>query len=117
KAVNLCEAAFGLLRGFDGEHFLTLAVHGPSGATAEPFYETLKADPGSALEQIQRGESLVHIADVVNTEAYRSGVATRQWLVDVTGARTALWVALRKDDLLLGVFVIYRQEVRPFTEK
>ena len=38
-----------------------------------------------------------------------------RWLA--AGARTAIWVPLRKDDALLGAFVIYRQEVRPFTEK
>jgi GAF domain-containing protein len=38
-------------------------------------------------------------------------------LVKETGARTALWVALRKDEALLGRFVVYRQEVRPFTDK
>jgi adenylate cyclase len=38
-------------------------------------------------------------------------------LTQLGGARSALWVALRKDAALLGVFIIYRQEVRPFTEK
>jgi GAF domain-containing protein len=35
----------------------------------------------------------------------------------MTGARSALWVALRKNDVLLGDFVLYRKEVRPFTDK
>ena len=38
-------------------------------------------------------------------------------MVDIGGARTAVWVALRKDDALLGTLVIYRQEVRPFSNK
>jgi len=54
---------------------------------------------------------------VVDTEEYRAGVPSRVGLVRNTGARTALWVALRKDDELRGVFVIYRREVRPFTDK
>src|SRR5262249_33563357 len=46
-----------------------------------------------------------------------SGAAYRVKFVELTGARTALWVALRKDKALVGVFVVYRQEVRPFSEK
>src|SRR6185503_8233910 len=44
-------------------------------------------------------------------------VASRLRLVKETGARTALWVGLRKEEDLLGIFVVYRQEVRPFTDK
>jgi GAF domain-containing protein len=116
KALHLCEAAFGLLHSYDGERFRALAVGGISGAAAEPLREWV-ADPGSALERIVRGDRMVHIPDVVGTDAYRSGVASRLKLVKLTGARTALWVALRKDDALLGVFVIYRREVRPFSDK
>jgi hypothetical protein len=38
-------------------------------------------------------------------------------LADPAGARTALWMSLRKEGTLFGVFTIYRQEVRPFSEK
>ncbi len=116
KALHLCEAAFGLLHTYDGERFRALTVGGMSGSEAEPLREWV-ADPGSALERIVGGDRVVHISDVVDTDAYRSGVASRLKLVKLTGARTALWVALRKDDALLGVFVIYRREVRPFSDK
>jgi PAS domain S-box-containing protein len=117
KALHLCEATFGRLSGFDGQRFPTLAVRGVSGAGPQPFDQAIAPDPGSALERIATGDLVVHIADLVDTEAYRAGVASRRYIVEAHGARTALWVALRKDDAILGVFIIYRQEVRPFSDK
>jgi hypothetical protein len=46
-------------------------------------------DPGSALQRIVDGDRVVHIPDVVDNEAYRSSVASRLKLVELTGARTA----------------------------
>ena len=69
------------------------------------------------LHRIVNGETLVHIADLADDPLYRSGNPRRRWTVDEAGARSALWVALRKDEILLGVLVIYRQEVRPFSDK
>ena len=79
KALHLCEAAFGLLHTYDGERFRALAVGGMSGAAAEPLREWV-ADHGSALERIVLGDRVVHIPDVVDTDAYRSGVASRRSL-------------------------------------
>jgi signal transduction histidine kinase/transcriptional regulator with GAF, ATPase, and Fis domain len=63
------------------------------------------------------GERLVHIADLADEEPYRYGEPHRRALVDLGGARTQLLVPLRKDDAVAGCILIYRQEVRPFSEK
>jgi GAF domain-containing protein len=48
--------------------------------------------------------------------AYRSDPSRTDFL-NLTGARTVVAVPMLKEDQLVGVIVIYRQEVRPFTEK
>src|SRR6516165_10787016 len=111
KALRLSGADFGALRGFDGEAFPVLAVHGLATRGA------IKAEPDSALGRLLRGENVIHIPDVIDTDGYRSGLASRIALVQNTGARTALWVALRKEQELRGAFIIYRREVRPFSDK
>jgi class 3 adenylate cyclase len=116
KAMRLCEAPFGALLRFDGKVFRAIAARDTSGAAAV-LGDPVEPDPGSALERLVLGDEVVHIPDVVDTEAYRSGVPSRLKLVEMIGARTALWVALRKNDVLLGDFALYRKEVRPFTDK
>src|SRR6516225_917790 len=116
KAMRLCEAAFGALLLFDGKVFRAIAARDASGAAAV-LGDPVEPDPGSALERLVLGDEVVHISDVVDTEAYRSGVSSRLKLVEMIGARTALWVALRKNDVLLGDFALYRKEVRPFADK
>jgi GAF domain-containing protein len=63
------------------------------------------------------GEAFVHNVDLASEEPYRTGDPQRRALVDLGGARTALQAALRKDDAVLGIITIYRQEVRPYTDK
>jgi len=111
KALRLCGADFGALRSFDGAAFPVLAVHGLA------THGAIKPEPGSALGRLLRGENVVHIPDVIDTDGYRSGLPSRIALVQNTGARTVLWVALRKEQELRGAFIIYRREVRPFTDK
>src|SRR5215475_6883052 len=57
------------------------------------------------------------VADLRLTEGYRAGHPIPHAGADLGGVRTLLGVALRKNDRLLGIFGIYRQEVRPFTDK
>src|SRR6516162_3913152 len=116
KAMRLCGAPHGALRRFDGEFFRAMAARHAAGGGAV-IGEPIAPDPGSASERLVLGDEIVHIPDVVDTEAYRSGVPSRLRFVEMTGARTALWVALRKNDVLLGDLALYRKEVRPLTEK
>jgi adenylate cyclase len=64
-----------------------------------------------------QGERLIHIADLADDAAYRAGNPVRRALVEIGGLRTFLGIALWKDDTLLGALQIYRQEVRPFSDK
>ena len=72
---------------------------------------------GVAWPRIVRGEGVVHIVDVMDTDPYRSGQEGVRRGVDVGGIRSLLSIALRKEDALLGVLSVYRQEPRPFSEK
>jgi GAF domain-containing protein/nitrogen-specific signal transduction histidine kinase len=117
NAMGLCEAAFGLCATFDGEHFRYVAFRG----VPTEFFDRLGAPispvPGTAFARLVGGEAVVHIRDIADDDAYRSGYSGRVALVDRAGARTAVWVALRKDDALLGTLVIYRQEMQPFSDR
>ena len=118
KAMRLCGAAFGELYTFDGENFKPAAHQGIPATFAEfRMRAPLTNAPGSMTRRIREGASVVHIADVKDDVLYRIGEPTRVSLVDIGGARTVLTVALRKDESLLGFIVIYRQEVRPFSDR
>jgi GAF domain-containing protein len=119
KAMRLCGAAFGVLWTYDRDRYHAAAVHGAPPAFVEsvsqPFLPPYH--PGSGLGRVLRGEDLVIVDDMGAEEIYRSGDPLRRAIVDLGGARTAVTVSLRKDQNLLGAFTIYRQEVRPFTDK
>jgi GAF domain-containing protein len=68
-------------------------------------------DPQSAHGRITRGERVIHLIDLAADELYRRGDPLRRATVDLGGARSALAVPLRNDETLLGIIVIYRQEV------
>ena len=66
------------------------------------------------MARLAAGEAVVQIEDLA--EEPISGVGRRA-LVEEVGARTAIWVALRKEGAVIGCFNIYRTEVHPFTDK
>ena len=117
KAMRLCEASFGAFLTFDGEFFHAVAERGVPAAMVAAAREPIPITPGGMLVRIANGEPIVHVDDLTDTEAYRCGSRSLVALANIGGARAAVWVALRREEALLGVLVIYRQEVRPFTDK
>jgi GAF domain-containing protein len=118
KATRLCEAAFGVLHIYDGDRFHPASTLGVPDAYADYLKQgSPEFGPGTGPARVLAGEPAVHIVNMVDTEAYRAGEPNRRAIVDLGGARTALGVALLKDEVVLGHFTIYRQQVRPFTEK
>jgi GAF domain-containing protein len=116
KAMRLCSAAFGYLLTYDGERFQEVAHQGLPPRFAEYLPRMDQPGPSGAYARIKAGAPLVHVADLMEGEVYRSS-PLRRALVDLGGARTGIVIALRKDETLLGVLTIYRQEVRPFSDK
>jgi GAF domain-containing protein len=119
KALRLCEAAFGILWTYDGDSYHAAALHGASPKFVEFARQPMRPPyyAGSALGRMLRGEDLVINDDMSAEEIYRSGDSLRRAIVDLAGPRSAVNVSLRKDETLLGAFTIYRQEVRPFSDK
>jgi two-component system, NtrC family, sensor kinase len=117
QATRLCEAGFGSLWIYEGKKFRAAAVHSVPPALAEFTREAVPVEAAASLTELVRGLNAVHVEDLADTELYRAGNPVRRAYVDLGGARTLLSVALRKDNTLLGAFNIYRQEVRPFSDK
>src|SRR5689334_12780540 len=116
KAISLSDSVYGHLLTYDGEFFDRVAVRGNTRMVERQSLRR-RAESGITLERIVRGEPVVQIADVMDTDAYRSGNLAARVMVDEGDCRTLLTVALRKEDILLGTLSVYRRGVRPFSGK
>jgi adenylate cyclase len=115
KAMRLCEANFGFLSAYDGQHFTAVALHGLPDAYVEEYLTgPYLPGPNTTHDRLVRGELVVHVP---NLAVDRADSPRRRAVVEVLGVRSILAVPLRKDSTLLGAIHVFRQEVRPFTDK
>ena len=112
NGARLCEANFGILTLYDDGKFRVAAMHNVPHAYAELRRRepVIDAGPRSASARLAATKDVVHIldyaAEVPDNSAVRLG-----------GVRSFVGVPMLKEDEFVGVIWIYRQEVRPFTDK
>ena len=117
NATRICDAKFGILYEFTGDRFQAISWTGVPPAFADYVKQSRAWGPDTGLGQVVRTRQIVHIHDVVQGRAYTEGDPGRVATVGLGGVRSALVVPMIKENELTGAFVIYRQEVRPFTDK
>jgi two-component system, NtrC family, sensor kinase len=118
NAMRICEAKFGHLLLYDGESFHAAHLY-----NVPPSYRAIwergpiRPSPNTGLGRLARTKQVIHIPDIKADLAYVERDSLRVATVELAGARTFLSVPMLKENKLVGAIVIYRQEVRSFTEK
>jgi GAF domain-containing protein len=118
NATRVCGAKFGTMHLIEGDIARRVALYNvpPAYADAEGT-RTWRPHPKSGLGQVIRTKQVAHIADVRTNPAYLEGSPGSIALSNLGGARTIVTVPMLRDAKLVGTIGVYRQEVRPFTDK
>ena len=112
NAVRICGAKFGSLILIEGDTYRRVALHNAPAALFDAQTQTpvMPLTISPVLRHLAATKQLAHIADL-------AAESPNEPIAKLGGARSLLAVPLLKDDRTVGVISIYRQEVRPFTEK
>ena len=112
NATRICEAKFGVMYRYDGIAFHPAAMLNAPRAYGDFVLSRGRFLPesGNALDRVLQTKKLVHTVDA-GTEQVPTPSAR------LAGARSQIIVPMLKDNELIGAIAVYRQEVRPFTEK
>jgi GAF domain-containing protein len=118
SATRICGAKIGILFRFDDGAYTAVATLGVTAEYKEYLNRgPIRAGPGTGLGRVAAGEQTVHIIDTQAEQAYADREPLRVATSELGGARSLLNVPMLKDSELIGAIGIYRQEVRPFTNK
>jgi GAF domain-containing protein len=120
NAVRICDAKFGNIYRWDGEALHIIASHNtpPAFEEARKRGGSYRPNPEMGIGRMVAAKTVIHIADSAAEKSYTElrnpEIVTA---VELGGVRTVLFVPMLKDNGLIGAIVVYRQEVRPFTDK
>jgi GAF domain-containing protein len=119
NATRLCEANFGMLNLYENGAHRIGAMHNTPPAfrdarSREPLH---RPGPLTPLARIADTKQIIHVSDYAEEPAYKQRDTGAVRLVELAGVRSFLLVPMLKEGELTGTIAIYRQEVRPFTDK
>ena len=119
KAARLCGAKFGNIFRWDGEALHLVATHNtPTAFTEARTRSPLRPDQANPIGRMLATQTTVHVSDLAadarHTERTDPDVV---FAVELGGIRTFVAAPMVKEKKLIGALILYRQEVRPFTDK
>ena len=119
NAVRICDGKFGSAYRWDGIAFSLVATHNMPPALVEARRRSpMRPDPRSPSGRVVATKAVVHVADLAADQSYIGHrVPAVVAAVELGGIRTSVSVPMMKENELVGALTVYRQEVRPFTEK
>jgi signal transduction histidine kinase len=118
NATRICGANFGTMSLYENGAFRPVAFYNVPQAYAEKYADTLiRPHPQGPLGTVARTHEVVHVEDTKSLPVYIEGNPAIVAISDLAGARTIVIVPMLRENELIGTIAIYRQEVRPFSEK
>ena len=119
NAVHICDASFGSIYRWEADAFQLVARHNPPPAYAEsPKPSDYHPDERTPLGRLFKTKQAIHVTDLSVDPSYVEQPAPEiAAVVEVAGVRTVLAVPMMRESELIGAFILFRQEVRPFTDK
>src|ERR1700730_5720106 len=118
NATRLCAAKFGTFYLHEEGGLRLVAAHDVPPAFAEARRRgPIRPPTDGPLGELIRTKQTIHTADLAATRSYAERNPVAVDAVELGGVRTTVAVPMLKDDELIGIIAIYRQEVRPFTDK
>ena len=103
----------------EGDAFRRVALHGAPPAYAELRRRNpvIHPHPTTGLARLVATRQVVHIADILMDEGYPRALRFLSLSLKQPALASLIVVPMLKENELIGAIVIYRQEVRPFTDK
>ena len=118
NATRICGAKVGILFRFDDGAYTAVATLGITAAYNEYLNRgPIRAGPATGLGRVAASKQTVHVIDTQAEQVYADRDPLRVATAELGGARSLLNVPMLKEGELIGAIGIYRQELRPFSNK